>query len=286
MSSNVLKQVETSGENEAVPFREWIAEHANRIPHQTVRIPDEAQDEHSPPGYSYREVIEGKKTRVASRHVSVSMLRESALHVGASAPGETEEDDGEFPFGLTEEQYNELHETWEEDKREEIHRAVESARSEAYEEGYETAAAEAEKEIRELTGILTDAVASIEAQWTEFLEANEPMLGKLAFDIAERILDAPLPEEVYEGVTAAIHDAVDELSGETRTDITIHPADFIRLKETGLLEQLESVYESLHWHSDPELEQRGDWIVETPKAAVRHLQDELLEDVERTLELP
>jgi flagellar biosynthesis/type III secretory pathway protein FliH len=250
MSSNVLKQTTPTGEKEAVPFKEWVAAHKSRIPGRSVEIPEEEQEKHSRPGYNYRQVIDGTKTRVANRRVSVNMLLSSPLDIGDRASPETSatEVEKEFPFGLTEEQYHELRATWTEERRPEIEERISRARSEAYEEGYEAAAAEVEEEIRALREILTAAMDRIESKWSTFLERTEPLLGKLAFDIAERILDAPLPEEIYAGVTAAIHDAVDELSGETRTDITLHPADFIRLKETGLLEQLELVDTPPHAH--------------------------------------
>lgn len=288
MSSHILKQARTTGEQEAVPFKEWITSHANRIPQESVEIPPGEKEAHERPGYNYRQVIDRQKTRVANRQVSVGMLPSSYLNLeetSSHAKDPADEAD-EFPFGLTAEEFSELRANWEEEHQEHLEKQISEARADGYEEGYQAATEEVEEEIQALTSILTDATNRIESEWTDFFEEIEPLLGKLAFDIAERILDAPLPEEIYEGVTAAIHDAVDELSGEIRTDITIHPADFMRIKESGLLEQLENAYDSLHWHSDPELEQRGDWIVETPKAAIRHLQEELLQDVERTLELP
>lgn len=290
MRSHIIKQDSTTDAKNPVPFKNWVVAHADRIPERAVTIDTDELEKHEKPGFNYRQVINRKKTRVASRRVSVNMLPSTSMNLGhasnASRRSEESSDEDEAPFGLSREEYSELREQWEAEQREKMEAERERIRTEGYDEGYETAAAEAEKEIEELQSILTNGLEKIEARWSAQLEEIEPHLGQLALEIAERILDAPLPEAIHEGVTAAIHDAIDEVAGETRTDVTLHPADYMRLKETGLLEQLNTAYESLHWHSDPELEQRGNWIVETPKAAIRHIKKELLADVEQTLELP
>lgn len=77
------------------------------------------------------------------------------------------------------------------------------------------------------------------------------MLVELALEVAETLLDAPLPESIR-GVSArTLTEAVEQLARSAPLEISMHPVDFLRLQEQGVIAQLESRHPDLHWISIP-----------------------------------
>ncbi len=266
---NVIKQAEREDEPDPVAFEDWVAAHAERIPADKVEPPSSDVEKKKELAEARRGVIQGTQAREEQDSVPVyaSVEQEQSSKSAESEASEAEDEDEETRFGLSDEEFNELRAAWEEEWKQRMRDRRETAREEA------------DEQIAELEALLREGLDELESQWLSFFEHVETELAELSLEIAERILDAPLPHEMHDRVKGAVHDAVDELAGNGRTDVTLHPADYLRMQESGLMEQLDAAYEQLHWHSDPELEYQGNWIVESPHGALRHLKEELLREI-------
>lgn len=161
--------------------------------------------------------------------------------------------------------------------------------AEAREEGREAGRTEAEREFREELesnrAAFREEAARLREQWRVFLEKAEPMLAHLAFTTAQTILDAPLPEEITELATRALSRAVDQLAASPPLRISLHPVDLLRLRESGLIDELTAEHSGIEWDSDEQLRE-GDWIVQSPSAMIRHIKSELLHSLRARLDLP
>ncbi|GIV59770.1 MAG: hypothetical protein KatS3mg043_0859 [Rhodothermaceae bacterium] len=162
--------------------------------------------------------------------------------------------------------------------------AVERARAEGYDAGYWEAEQALRREFEASRAALREDVARLKACWQSFLEKVEPLLGHLAFTIAQTILDAPLPTELKDAGTRSLSAAIDRLAGEAPLAVRLHPVDLLRLRESGLLDEVAAAHPGLTWDSDESL-QEGDWIVESPAAMIRHVKAELLETLRRRMGL-
>lgn len=145
-------------------------------------------------------------------------------------------------------------------------------------EGYAQAQADLQAEINEQKMALTADVAQLKHCWSDFIGECETLLAQIAFEVAEALLDAPLPDAIKEATAASLTDAIEHLAGEAPLTVTLHPIDYLRLQESGLVERLETVFADLRWQADPDLTQ-GDWIVLSPTAAIRRFKQELLQDL-------
>mgnify|MGYP001220138896 CR=1 FL=1 len=126
-------------------------------------------------------------------------------------------------------------------------------------------------------------MAQLRQRWHEFIEDSKPVLLEIAVDVAEALLDAPLPESIRGASARAIAEAVEELAGTGTLTVSLHPVDYQRLQEKGLIDQLNANHErSLRWHPDPERPE-GDWSVESPAAVIRHYKSEILDTVDQLL---
>ncbi|WP_457651526.1 hypothetical protein [Rhodocaloribacter sp.] len=162
--------------------------------------------------------------------------------------------------------------------------AVERAR----EEGREAGRAEAEEamraEVEAAKAAFVEDAARLRDAWRAFMEKTEPLLAHLAFTTARAILDAPLPSDVKDFATRTLSRAVDRLAGEAPLRISLHPVDLLRLRESGLADELSEAHPGLEWDSDERLKE-GDWIVQSPAAMIRHVKDELLDTLRARLGL-
>ncbi|MBO6575808.1 MAG: hypothetical protein JJ896_12460 [Rhodothermales bacterium] len=114
--------------------------------------------------------------------------------------------------------------------------------------------------------------------WETMASNSEPLLAELSARMTEAILECPLPESVRNLSTAALSDAIEGL-GETRSvTVTVHPADYMMLEESGILGPLSQNHPNLNWRTDAKLD-RGDWEARTDAAVVRRVARELLSDL-------
>jgi flagellar assembly protein FliH len=172
---------------------------------------------------------------------------------------------------------------------------VDAAREEGYRngyneghvEGYEVGYNDAEDDLQQMMDAevnrLAEDVAQLKTLWTEYIEASEPALLNLTIEVAEALLDGPLPESVKGASARAIAEAVEELVGAASLTVSLHPVDYQRLQENGLLDQLNANHEqTLQWNPDPN-HAEGDWSVESPTALIRHQKDEIIASIRQRL---
>lgn len=172
---------------------------------------------------------------------------------------------------------------------------VEDARETAYQEGYDAgheagynagqtdAHEELQAQFEADVERLADDVTQLKTLWREYIEASEPALLDMTVAVAEALLDAPLPESIRGASARAIAEAVEELANAASLTVTLHPVDYQRLQEKGLIDQLNANHEqTLHWHPDPD-HPEGDWSVDAPTALIRHQKAEIITSVKQLI---
>lgn len=185
-----------------------------------------------------------------------------------------------LPEPTVEEQLAEARAAWSKEQEQ----ALEQARAEAFAAG-EAAAREAmEAEVAAHTQHLTATAERLTARWDDFLKDCEPLLATLAFDVAEAVLDGPLPDTLKGTTRRALTEALDELAGTPPLRISLHPVDYLRLQEDGTTELLIGTHNDLRWNPDPAFRE-GDWEVQAADASIRHVRGEMIQTLQRRLGL-
>lgn len=156
-----------------------------------------------------------------------------------------------------------------------LQQAVAEAREDGYAQGSADTAAKLEVDFDNRQQVLIADLKQLRTQWDAYLEKLEPALAELSFEIAQAVLDAPLPPNVKGVAARAITEAVEQMAGSAPIEILIHPVDFLRLQESGVVEQLESLHSGLRWEPRPDMKQ-GEWVVQSPSMTIRRLEEELL----------
>jgi flagellar assembly protein FliH len=152
-----------------------------------------------------------------------------------------------------------------------------------YEDGFDDAEAKVGAQMEKEVETLAHDVAQLKSLWEQYIEESEPALVELAVEVAEALLDMPLPDSVRGASARAIAEAVEDLANAGSLTVTLHPVDYQRLQEKGMLDQLNANHEqTLRWNPDPE-HAEGDWSVESPTALVRHHKNEILRAVKQRL---
>lgn len=162
--------------------------------------------------------------------------------------------------------------------------AVDAARQEGFAAGYENARAELETEFRTKAEALLADAQRMHEENTRFLERAEVLLVDLAFRIAETVLDSPLLAPARDAAKDALANAIERLAGGVPVRVRVHPVDYLRLQEAGLVDQFSAVYGDLRWEPDSSYAQ-GEWSVESPDSVIRRLERELLSDLRERLGL-
>ncbi len=173
---------------------------------------------------------------------------------------------------------------WDAQWQERLDEEVATARAEGREAGYADACAEFDKKQAAHEAVLATDVARLEGLWRDHVEATQPLLVELAFEVAATLIDAPLPDEARRAATQALTEAIDELAGQGPAEIMLHPVDYMRLQEAGITAQLEAAHTGLQWTPDPTLDE-GDWSVTAPQAVIRRLRTEMIEMLKHRLHL-
>ena len=137
--------------------------------------------------------------------------------------------------------------------------------------------------LTDLAPTFLEAAGQFTGALQSYVRQCEPILADLAFQVAETLLDAPLPTHIKSVSTKALSSAIEHLAADPPVDISLHPVDFLHLQETGLIEQLRATHERLRWHPDSTLKQ-GDWKVQSPQGAIRRLQEELVAALRQRLQ--
>ena len=227
----------------------------------------------------HRGVLRSAHARAASRPFEVQANWAPDFPVAADAEAEPEPE-----LGL-----DDLRAAWEAEAQERIDAAVASARDAAYAEG-EAAGRNAVLAETAATAeaACTTAAAGLDqlhADWAEHLRRIEPLLVQLALDATELLLGSGLPDVVHDATTEALTAAVEQLAADAPLTVATHPVDYLHLQEGGFVEHLAASHPGLRWMPNPALAE-GDWVVESPKAAIRRIRTEMLRHLHDRLGLP
>lgn len=166
---------------------------------------------------------------------------------------------------------------------------VAAAREAAFADGYAAAKTEAEAERKtwqteqdERSQALLDKLVVLKNAWKAHLEKSEQPLLRLALTAAKAITEVTPARAQIKATERALSQAVDQLAGEAPVEVCIHPVDYLRLQELGVVERLDDLFNHLTWTPDALLAE-GDWIVQTTDQAIRRLQDELYTNLKAEL---
>lgn len=167
---------------------------------------------------------------------------------------------------------------------ERLERAREEARIDGIAKGRAEAAAMYESQVMTLRDGFAADLNGIRLAWEAFVRRSEPWILQLAFRVAGALLDAPLPEEVRRVNERVLAGAIENMADGIPLEIVLHPVSFLRLKETGIYEQLASNNRKLRWRTNTEMKQ-NEWIVQSQRAVTRRLESELIEQLRHELSL-
>ena len=264
-----------------------------RIPRERVQVED-AEPARPSDRYGYlkqgvlhREQVSFSPTPVFVADGEAHPVDATDAEASPEADASNDEPPDEEPPDPLEELREELEAEWSakiEAAREEAYRSgYNDGHVDGYEVGYDDAEADLKQMfVTDVEQLATD-VEQLKTLWTEYIEASEPALLDMTIEIAEALLDAPLPESIQGASARAIAEAVEELAGAATLTVSLHPVDYQRLQEKGLIDQLTANHEqTLHWNPDPD-HPEGDWSVESPTALIRHQKDETIESIRQLL---
>lgn len=224
------------------------------------------------PGYRLRGVLSGSWARLSNTPIEVAEL-EVELDNPVFHLNDSENDEHEPETLPTDPE--ELRVRWEAEWEKNALIELEQVRANSFQLGYEAARDEYQKQLERAKSDLADDLERLQSMWEDFIGRSQPLLVEFAFEIARALLDFPLPDETRGIVTRALTEAVEQLGGGAPLEIRLHPVDYLRLKENGVVIQLESMNGHIRWESDPTLKE-GEWIVQSPAAMIRRLQEELI----------
>lgn len=179
---------------------------------------------------------------------------------------------------------------WEAEQEEVRREEAERIRAAGYADGYRDAQEAFDAEVQALRDEQAAVAAAFEADaaalastWQDVISMSEPLLASLAFEMTHKLLRHPLTEPLKGIATGALSDALDRLAGEAPIEVSLHPVEYLRLQEAGIVEQLSQVHPGLRWEPNADLEV-GDWVAASPKAAFRRLERELVASMEEQLQ--
>ena len=263
-TARILKQP-VSAESIAVDALAAVrSERMARIPSERVDAPP------APPTEAFARVLTGRSVQVSTHSVEIG----GAL---AGMPRPTLED-------LPELSPEEQHEQEAQAAQAQLDAAVEAARAEAYAEGRNNAERELRAEIEMHKAAFSADVERLEHAWHAHHERLERQLVALAVDAAEALAGGPVTAAAREAADRALVAAVERLARGEGLTVRLHPVDCLRLREAGLVDGLTTAHPALAWVPDDTLAE-GDWIVDSAKAAVRQVREELLDSLHARLDL-
>ncbi len=156
-----------------------------------------------------------------------------------------------------------------------LNHEVEKARLAGYETGYSDAKAALSEEINTEKEAFTFALETLQDTWESFINRSETLLLEIALEIAHFLVHAPLPESFSKSTESALLQALEGLARDVPVQLSLNPVDFLRLRESGLTKHIEDQFTALRWDPQPTLKE-GNWIVQTPREAIRRVSEELL----------
>ena len=168
----------------------------------------------------------------------------------------------------------EIEKDWE--KR--LERAVEDARAEGYRMGFKAAELDHGEDLDEAKKLYQEGLNRLQATWSSFISRSETLLLEIAIETAQFLLDVPLPERFSKLTEEALVDALDSLSHDVPVRLSLNPVDLMRMQESGMTRLIEEQFPVFRWDPQPTLKE-GNWIVQTPRQAIRRVSEELLDNL-------
>lgn len=269
-TTHVIKKGDVAAAG-ALPPEPYALRAILKIPRDRVeRTPDDPQ----PRTVRRRTRIPGDAADISGEAVEIfTRIPVAAPHRSASEAGEDESDEAEATL-------EELEAAWSRRLEEEVAKA----REEGIAAGKESVRAEMEAEVRNVHEAFSRDLDCLRHAWEDHLETSRIQLVELAFRIARVVLDAPLPSDLRRISQAEITDAIERMADGVPVEVNLHPVSYLRLRESGLEEQLSAVHGKLLWRSNPSLKE-NEWVVQSDRSAMRRLEAELLEELQRELSL-
>ena len=187
-----------------------------------------------------------------------------------------EDDEEESAIGL--EQIEALKETWNQEWQIKLDEAVEEAQKAGFKEGQEKAREELKKEHAELKESFSLNLKLLQETWDNYIKRSETILLKIALEITQFIVDIPLPGHYTDITERVLNETLDKLSRDTPLTLSLNPLDLLRMQESGVMELIKEQFSGLRWDPQPTLKE-GNWIIQTPRQAIRRITDELLDNL-------
>lgn len=241
-----------------------------KIPSEQVVV--ESDEEERAESAAHRPIIDKTSARISDAPFEVWTPVPEPEPEQRTEPEEEEE--------AAEPSIEELEAEWEQRLQE----AVNKARVEGIEEGRAAVQEEADTAVSELRETFARQLDGIQQAWEAHLEGAQIRLVRLAFRIASVVLDAPLPDDVRAISEEAVADAIEHMVDDVPVEVALHPVSYLHIQESGLEDQLATLHSKLRWRSDPSLKE-NEWVVQCDRAAIRRLESELLDELQRELSL-
>ena len=191
------------------------------------------------------------------------------------APPEPEEPEEEVEQPIQPEELAEIKQQWDDIWQAKLEDAIEKTRTEAYGRGYADATAAMTQDVNSEKEAFNDALKTLKTTWESFINRSETLLLEIALEIAHFLVDAPLPERFSKSTESAMLEALESLAREVPVRLSLNPVDFLRLQESGLSKHIENQFTTIRWDPQPTLKE-GNWIIQTPRQAIRRVSEELL----------
>ena len=167
---------------------------------------------------------------------------------------------------------------WEANWQSRLNDAVENARTEGYNQGFAAAKLELEESFEASKIAYNEGLKGLRDTWSSFINRSETLLLEIAIDIAQFLVDVPLPNRFSKLTEDALIEALEVLAHDVPVRLSLNPVDLMRLQETGMVKHIEEQFPTLRWDPQATLKE-GNWIVQTPRQAIRRVSQEILDSL-------
>ena len=244
------------------------------IPSKSVDLIEEDENKNLHP--RKRSIIPGSDVRVQSQsieicHFDFTAPQEESLQI--AEPEQTQEANKDD--SIDSEQLEQFRLQLEQEWAEKLAAAVDGAKEAAFEEGYARAKETFEKKAENSKREFEKGLDRIKESWENYLKRSETILMQIALEITQFVIDIPLPKQYTDITERVLNNALDQLGRETPLSLSLNPLDLLRLQESGMMDVIKDKFPALRWDPQPTLKE-GNWIIQTPKQAIRRISDELL----------
>ena len=176
------------------------------------------------------------------------------------------------------EQLQRIQDEWERDWQDKLELAVKVATDEGIKRGYEEAQAELVQQREKIKEEFNTSLKQFQESWDNYIKRSETLLLRIALEITQFIVDIPLPGHYSDITERILNETLDQLSRDTPLTLSLNPLDLLRMQESGVMELIKEQFSGIRWDPQPNLKE-GNWIIQTPRQAIRRITDELLDNL-------